>query len=54
MYLNCGNGPKGERSDKPPKGANGRDQTGTVIAGDWGWHCRSTPAGVKIRRAAEA
>ena len=54
MSLTGGSGPKGERSDKSPKGANGRGQTGTVIADDRRWHCRSNPAGVKIRRTAEA
>ena len=52
MCSTCGTGPKGERSDKPPQGANGRGQTGTVVADDRRWHCRSNPAGVKTRRAA--
>jgi hypothetical protein len=52
MDLTGGRGPQGERSDKPPTGANGRGQTGTVIADDRRWHCRSNPAEGKTRRAA--
>jgi hypothetical protein len=44
MDLTGGRGPQGERSDKPPTGANGRGQTGTVIADDRRWQCRSNPA----------
>jgi hypothetical protein len=54
MDLTGGSGPQGERSDKPPTGANGRGQTGTVIADDRRWHCRSNPAEGKTRRAATA
>ena len=52
MNLTSGRGPQGERSDKPPTGANGRGQTGTVIADDRRWHCRSNPAERKTRRVA--
>src|SRR5712664_1312554 len=54
MNLTSGRGPQGERSDKPPTGANGRGQTGTVIADDRRWHCRISPAEGQTRRAATA